>query len=244
MRMMDNIHIPSGGEFRPAISRESLPSQIYHALRLTLMQGRFLPGEKLKLRDLAREFTVSPTPVREALVRLIGEGALEQSDNRSVRVPRVDPDLFRETCELRMELESRAVTRAAENPTPQDIAILSELHAKVESARQQERTVEVIAANRSFHIAICRIGGGPVLNQIVEGLWLRCGPVLHTVARMGPVHPFGDHPHDQVIRGIAGRDADLARLALQRDITVFMDKALRNIDAINSSADAGEEPGS
>jgi len=60
------------------LARKSLNGQAYERLCRDLKAGRFGPGEKLKLRDLAQEMGISPTPVREALARLISEQALEQ----------------------------------------------------------------------------------------------------------------------------------------------------------------------
>lgn len=222
------------GDEAPSLVREGLPAQISHSLRSKLMQGQFLPGEKMKLRDLAKEFGVSPTPIREALVRLVCEGALEQIDNRSVRVPQMNGEILRETCHLRIDLEGRAAVRAAECATSEDIDLLSQLHELMQTARAEDNSARVIAANRAFHVALCRIGGGPVLNQLAESLWLRCGPVLRTIGQLGSIHPDEPHPHNDVIRGITNRDPVLARLALQQDITGFMEKALRNIDMVSS----------
>ena len=60
------------------LARESLNGQAYVRLCRDLKAGRFAPGEKLKLRDLAQEMGISPTPVREALARLISEQALSR----------------------------------------------------------------------------------------------------------------------------------------------------------------------
>ncbi|MFT4144166.1 MAG: GntR family transcriptional regulator, partial [Mobilitalea sp.] len=95
------------------LTRDSLNGQAYARLCRDLKAGRFAPGEKLKLRDLAAEMGISPTPVREALARLISEQALEQVGHHSVRVPVMDEERFAEVRELRLVLEGRAAARAA-----------------------------------------------------------------------------------------------------------------------------------
>ena len=56
---------------------DNLQDQLYQRIREGLLAGRFQPGERLKIRDLAAEWGTSPMPVRAALQRLVAEGALE-----------------------------------------------------------------------------------------------------------------------------------------------------------------------
>jgi DNA-binding GntR family transcriptional regulator len=98
------------------------------------MRSRFGPGEKLKLRVLAAELGVSATPIRAALARLVTEGALEQLDRRSVRVPVLTDARLREVVELRLDLEGKAASRAAERATAADVAALEAIHAGMTAA--------------------------------------------------------------------------------------------------------------
>ena len=70
-----------------AIGRDSLSSKIYVKLRHALMTGRYEPGERLNIRQLALTFQTSPTPVREAVMQLCREGALELRPGHLLRVP-------------------------------------------------------------------------------------------------------------------------------------------------------------
>ena len=65
----------------------SLRSQVYDWLRDALTTGRFTPGQKLSFRFIAGTLGVSLTPVREAIRRLVAEGAFEMRPSRSIRVP-------------------------------------------------------------------------------------------------------------------------------------------------------------
>ena len=100
---------------------ESLGAQVYQQLRRDLMAGRYEPGEKLKLRDLAEQLGISVTPVREALARLASDHAIVQLDHRSVRVAAMDIGRFNEIRELRMDLEAKAACHAAHHATSAEI---------------------------------------------------------------------------------------------------------------------------
>lgn len=205
-------------------------------LRQELMRSRFRPGEKLKLRNLAQELGVSLTPVREAIARLVSENALEQLDHRSARVPLFSDERLREVCELRIELEGKAAERAAERATAADTDRLAAIHARMSEARLAGRGAEMMLENENFHMAVCALAGMPVLRQIVENLWLRCGPLNFALLSMRFLHRPEEHPHHEIIRALRNGDGALARLAIQRDITVYADAILRRLPAINVAA--------
>jgi DNA-binding GntR family transcriptional regulator len=76
----------------------------------------------------------------------------------------------------------------------------------------------------------------PVLLRLVEGLWLQCGPLNAAMRAMRFLHRPEDHPHHEVIRGIRLGDGALARLAMQRDISLYSDALLRRLPEINAAA--------
>jgi DNA-binding GntR family transcriptional regulator len=146
---------------------KNLAAQIYQQLRHELMAGRYEPGQKLKLRDLAERLGVSVTPVREALARLVSDQALVQVDH----LPR-----YAEVRELRLDLEGKAAERAAGSATPADIAELRLIHQRLLDARTTGSHAFILLENQNFHLALCRFAYMPVLLHLVETLWLQCGP--------------------------------------------------------------------
>ncbi|MDJ0390804.1 GntR family transcriptional regulator [Roseomonas sp. E05] len=223
----------------PPITTESVGAKVYQRLRLDLMRSRFRPGEKLKLRDLAQELGVSSTPVRDALARLVSEGALEQFDHRSVRVPVLSDERFREIVELRAELEGKAAARAAERARPADADRLAEIHARMTAARLAGDGIPMLEENERFHMEICALSGMPVLTRIIEGLWLQCGPLHAGLRQVRFLHHPDAHPHHEVIRALREQDGALARLAVQRDISVYAEVLLRRLPEINIGALTG-----
>ncbi|KAG1244152.1 hypothetical protein G6F65_021971 [Rhizopus arrhizus] len=68
--------------------RVTVADQIYQQTRQLLMSGAVPPGEKITLRGLAAALNTSPMPVREAVNKLVAEGALEMLPSRGLRVPK------------------------------------------------------------------------------------------------------------------------------------------------------------
>src|SRR5689334_3813553 len=122
---------------RVPLSRDSLSTKAYQRLRHDLMEGRFRPGQKLKLRDIARELGTSPTPVREALARLVSDMALTQVDHHSVSVPAMNLERYLEIRDLRIELEGRAAAAAAERASDAAIAELARINERRAALRAE-----------------------------------------------------------------------------------------------------------
>ncbi|HEY5301520.1 MAG TPA: GntR family transcriptional regulator [Acetobacteraceae bacterium] len=199
--------------------KQSLSFQAYQHLKDDLMAGRYEPGKKLKLRELADRLGVSVTPVREALARLVADQALRQVDHRSVRVPVMDDDRFHEVHALRLELEGRSAERAAASATKADIDALEATHARVVEGRRRNSHTEILLANQQFHLHLCESARMPVLLRLVEVLWLQCGPLMNGMTRWPVIKPK-QHPHLAVVAALRARDGPAAREALQQDIVM------------------------
>ena len=205
--------------------KNNLGAQIYQQLRQELMAGRYEPGQKLKLRELADRLGVSVTPVREALARLVVDQALEQVDHRSVRVAIMDLARFHEVRELRLDLEGLGAENAALRASAADIRELRAIHVRLTTARAQNSYRGILQENESFHLTLCRVAGMPVLLRLVEALWLQCGPLMHGTTSWPTPRPR-QHPHVGVIKALQAGDGAMARAAIQQDITMSTDALL------------------
>ena len=200
------------------LTRDSLNAQAYSRLCRDLKAGRFAPGEKLKLRDLAAEMGISPTPVREALARLISEQALEQVGHHSVRVPVMSEERFAEVRELRIMLEGQAAARAAQHAGSDDVKKLEAIHDRMAALREAGDTAGELLEAERFHMAVYALAGMPVLQRIVESLWLQCGPLMKALQTHALGQPRKQHPHHMVMRGLRKHDGDVARRGIHDEI--------------------------
>ncbi|MBV1795893.1 GntR family transcriptional regulator [Siccirubricoccus sp. G192] len=204
--------------FLPVDREVTLTEKVYGRLRSALVGGRLVPGQKLVHRQLAAELGVSLTPVREALLRLVSEGALDLDARGIAWVPQLLPERYEEIMELRIELEGRAAARAAALATPEQIEALRAIHARLMQARRAGDAATVLAENERFHFGVIEIARMPVLRRVVENLWTQAGPtisLLSTVPR--PVSPAG-HPHDDLLQALDAHDAAAAGAAVERDL--------------------------
>ena len=82
-------------------------------IRQAVLDGRVLPGQRLKEEELAQQFGISRTPIREAMLVLQTEGLLEAAPNRGATVRSYDIPALEEMYDLRAVLEGHAARRAA-----------------------------------------------------------------------------------------------------------------------------------
>lgn len=114
----------------------SLADQAYEALKQWVVDGDLPAGVPLSENDLARRFSISRSPLREAVRRLQDEGLLEPSGPRGFSVPPLSVELVREVYGVRRALETAAAETAVAIP-PADIRSMRErLDDQVARARQ------------------------------------------------------------------------------------------------------------
>lgn len=214
-----------------SLTQTNLAQEVYVQLKGGLMTGGFLPGAKLKIRDLAQTLGVSPTPVREALLQLVADGALSQTAGRSFMVPVLNADDYVEIRNLRELIEGEGARLAAERASEADVVALEEVHATLIRAKTTEDYRNAIVWNEKFHRDLCALSGSKRLMRIVEGLWLHMGPLMNMLyrTRKMPTYDEERHGHLDVIEGLRRRDGDMARKAIQRDIAGASGEILTNL---------------
>ncbi|MEX1235991.1 MAG: GntR family transcriptional regulator [Roseovarius sp.] len=220
---MSTRSLENGGEFADShawaspITKENLGDRAYFALRAALMGGQLKPGEKLRLRPVSKRFGISATPMREAFLRLVSLDALALDARGTAMVPELTRDQLIEIRNIRLDLEGRAAAAAATCATRAEIDALDKMHAQLSRAFEAGDHAQAIDLNTQFHLHLCRAGRMPILLEIVENLWVRCGPLLSHLYDAG--NPFHDvHPHLSVIEGLRARDPAMTQAAICHDI--------------------------
>jgi DNA-binding GntR family transcriptional regulator len=200
---------------------ENLQDQLYQRIREGLLAGRFQPGERLKIRDLAAEWGTSPMPVRAALQRLVAEGALEGEPQRSVRVPPMTRERYQNIVQVRLGLEGLAVELATPNLTAADVAALRECVVHMDEAIEQRDVQAYLHANSQFHLHLYSACGNPVLLRSIESLWLQVGPFFNRLFTGADLSLRLNDFHEEAFAAIEAGDAKAARQAMEQDLSYF-----------------------
>lgn len=203
------------------LERETLWDRAYAALREALLNGRYAPGHRIVLREVAGELGISLTPVRDAVNRLIAERVLERGtggQGGGAIVPHVDVGTFRQLVMMRAEIESRAAFEAVERAQDSDVKTLRGLHARMAQLIGAEPPQDYLDVHRRFHFHIYALSGLNVVQDTIETLWLRCGPVLNMVLSEYVPNLKATDYHAVAVEKLALRDATGFANAIRDDI--------------------------
>lgn len=198
------------------IDQSSLRQSAYQALHDAFTRGEFAPGDVVSLRSLAEQLGTSMTPVREAVRRLVAEGALIDTRSRTLLVPPFDARRMRDLKSARLALEVLVLDQAMDHLTPAVIDQLTEvLHTPTVRGQQGPDLVQ----NYNFHFTIYRLSGSDVLLPLIEALWLQYGAYLNLIIQHEGAQTIPEHKHHfEIIDALRRGDRPAARRALVDDI--------------------------
>jgi len=220
------------------IARNTLQEQVYAQLRASLSDGRFKPGQTLTIRDLAQQLGTSVMPVREALHKLTSEQVLDMTAARSVRVPALGGAKFQEICEARILLEGQLAELAAERADAGDIERLEQAHEGFSSGKVARDPSVPLRRNREFHFAVYAAAHHSTLFDLVEPLWVRCGPsMLALFEELGSdqIKRVASKTHDSIVRAIREHRAADAKRGVVDDIKATLERYRKHLEKIRAA---------
>ncbi|MFB2551863.1 GntR family transcriptional regulator [Ensifer soli] len=209
------------------LEQNSLSVRAYMVLREGLISGKFRPGQRLVMQDLAQQLGTSITPVREACLRLVSERGLELRSGRFAIVPEMTMHRYMQVRTIRIALEGLATELAAANATADDVEKLTEINRLYAEHDLKGDADATFRYNRDFHFGVYTLSGMDMLVEQIEDLWLSMGPMLTVFFREGD-HRFVASPeHEKVIAALAARDVKAAGEAMRQDLILGGEDFLR-----------------
>ncbi|TYB82257.1 GntR family transcriptional regulator [Maritimibacter fusiformis] len=143
---------------------------VYDTLRREIIDLKLAPGTPIDEAQLAERFSLSRTPIREALVRLAAENLITTLTNRATIVSQID-FLNLSSFFDALTLMYRVTTReAALNRSAEDIEKIRKLQAEFARSVAARAPLDMIATNREFHVAIARAGGNKYFTDLFTRL--------------------------------------------------------------------------
>jgi DNA-binding GntR family transcriptional regulator len=224
------------------IAKRTLQDSVHEQLKHALMSGQFEPGASMTLRGIAAQFGTSMMPIRDAVRRLVSDGALEMVTSRKIRVPLLSVARYESVLRLRQLLEGEAAARAATRVAGTDVQALVELNGRVHAALNSPNVQRFLEANREFHFAVYERAADPLLLALIERLWLLTGPYLGLMKDAFRADiPRGRSmlaEHDALLKALRTGDAEASRIALNSDIQAAAEVYRPQIKALSARAPA------
>lgn len=210
---------------------------VYENLKAKILNLELRPGTLLDETELSREFHLSRSPVREALIRLSAEGLVDTPRNRTSMVSHFDfstlPAYF-DAMQLLYRLSARL---AAQHRTPAQVTQLKQIERDLEASHTEMNVLAIVRLNREFHAAIAEMSGNPFITGWMRGL-LDQG---QRIFRMY-LHHFHDqvplpklNQHLAIIAAIEKGDAAAAELAGKADADNLIDEVVQILGQLPTS---------
>jgi DNA-binding GntR family transcriptional regulator len=189
---------------------------VYAALRNEILCLTLAPGEMLDETTLAERFDLSRSPVREALIRLAGDGLVVTLPNRSTIVAPIEIASFPKYVEA-LDIAQRMNARlAAALRTDADLKTIAGRQREFVTAIKTGDHLAMSEANKNFHMAIAEAGRNPYLIGFYERLLDQGRRMLHmhfAFLERTQGYLLTDE-HDEMIAAIKARNVERAdRLA-------------------------------
>ncbi|MBB3726171.1 MULTISPECIES: GntR family transcriptional regulator [Nonomuraea] len=175
---------------RSRLGRSSTAERVADILRERIIEGLFVPGERLSEEAIGSALGVSRNTLREAF-RLLGhERLLDHKLNRGVFVRVLSAADVADLYRMRRVLEGAAVRRCAE-ASPEALRLIGETVEEAERSASDDRWQDVGTANSRFHQALVALNQSPRLDETMRQLLAELRLVFHAMRNPRSLHePF------------------------------------------------------
>lgn len=213
----------------PQSSPLPVHEQVYQDLRARILHGEMAPGQAVTIKGLTEILDAGITPVREAIRRLISDGALVFQDNRRVSVPALTLSDLDQLVFLRKSVECELARRATPRMTEAVLDQLKAVDADLDDAIALGNVPEYLTLNHRFHHTLYAHADAPVMAEIASRLWLRFGPSLRVVCGRFGTENLPDR-HKDLLSALKRRKPAAVALAMAQDIEQGMEQMAAVLD--------------
>jgi DNA-binding GntR family transcriptional regulator len=194
----------------------TVKASLVETLRDEIVRGDLVPGQYLRLEEIAARFGVSTMPVREALYDLGAEGVVTVFPHRGAMVTRLSADELQDIYDIRVVLEEMAARLAVPFVTK---AILAEMASLIEQIENHIGDVAtLVKLNHQFHLTLYAASGRRHLCELIRMLRYRAQHYLHVYTAEVDVGHLPQTPgeHRAILEACERGDAEQAA-ALTRE---------------------------
>jgi DNA-binding GntR family transcriptional regulator len=197
-----------------------------------IVRGLLAPGSALEETELARRFTVSRTPVREALRQLAASGLIVSRPHRGSVVARPDPALLSGMFDVMAELEALCAGLAAQRMTAVERDALDRSHEELRKLIQKGDPGRYHELNEAFHSTVYAGAHNAYLAEVTLATRVRVQPFrraqFRNLGRLAKSHM----EHDRVVKAISCGDKEGAARAMRDHILTVCEEYRAYADSL------------
>jgi DNA-binding GntR family transcriptional regulator len=210
----------------PGLNRQTASEAVAERLRQEIQRGDLPPGTRLRQSEIAARFAVSTTPVREAFAWLQAHGLVRVDPHRGAIVFHPTPNDARELYQIRVALETLAITHAISNLDTEDI---DELQAILDDMCGSEGTGRWAQLHNRFHMTLYNLARMPRLATMIANTRDASSSYINMFVAEGGNIDTSRHGHQEILDACKRRDVEAATRAVADHLHVTLDVLLTSL---------------
>lgn len=218
----------------------TISARVQSLISEQIISGKLRPGTRLDERQLAEEFNVSRTPVREALRQLAARGLTQILPMRGAIVMQISIKELSELLHADCELEALCARLAAESMTTMEKSELEYIHQRAKAFVGENDLEGYMDANREFHRLIIEGSHNQVLTQMVSDIRERLNPYRQYQPTDQDRLNTSHSSHDAIVGAVLAGNGEAAYLAMRGHNAHLGNAALRALRQASEAGDTAE----
>jgi GntR family transcriptional regulator, rspAB operon transcriptional repressor len=211
------------------IDVSNINEKVYNFIKANIINYNYPPGYNLNLGQLSELLGVSPTPIKDALFKLAGEGLVEIAPRKGTYVKDVTLEDIHEILKVRIILETAAVEAIAAGLTDEQLSMFTGLYGQMISVRVGENDVASYKAymehDSEFHLLFFQILGNQRLLNIYRNLNAHIQIVRFRLLDRRGKNVTTDQEHERILVALRERNPGKAKEAVRQHL-LSLDRAL------------------
>jgi DNA-binding GntR family transcriptional regulator len=213
-----------------SFAKPILRDEVYSSIKEAILTGEMGPGERISIGRLLQEVGASPTPIREALLKLEQEGFVSRLPKGGFIVSRFTKKDIEEIFDIRGLLESYAVSLAMGHVQKEDIQWLEENIKESEQYIMKNKLNKASTLNTEFHDYLNQLSKNDRLLFLIKGLRDQIFQYRSAILRVPEKARISIEHHKRMIDAIKRKDVDLLKKLVQEHIQVGKEVILSEIE--------------
>ncbi|MFO1441681.1 GntR family transcriptional regulator [Bacillus sp. Bva_UNVM-123] len=198
------------------IDRPALRDQVYESLKKAIITLELEPGERIMDKDLAAQFGVSRTPVREALKRLEDEGLVESMPGSQTRITPIFLEEAKNAFTVVAALHRLAAWLAVPLLSEEEIIQMEESNVRLQNAIDRKDVIRAVEADDSFHNILLKASGNPEIEFALDRVMSKIRRLeFSKFSSLNARHSI--EQHNGIIAACRSKDAILASTLIEEN---------------------------
>lgn len=165
---------------------ETKKEKAYQYLKKKIIDGHYVPGQRIVINQLVKTLSTSAIPIREAIRMLEAEGLIEYQQNIGAIVTPIDESEYVSTLSTLAVLEGYAAALSVGKFTSERINVLKKLNKQMKEALLQFDFEKFGELNRTFHYLTYRQCPNSYLIEMIKKIWIRLDSIRLTGSTFNP----------------------------------------------------------